>query len=82
MKRYTKQQAILAFNHEKILAIRTKIAFTNLCLAYINSGCTLRSVGISMLEYPMRSMSLRFILRYARFACVGFMLDATKEKLA
>lgn len=30
MKRYTKQQAILAFNHEKILAIRVKIAFTRL----------------------------------------------------
>jgi hypothetical protein len=30
MKRYTKQQIILAFNHEKILAIRTKLAFTRL----------------------------------------------------
>jgi len=30
MKRYTKQQVILAFTHEKILAIRTKIAFTRL----------------------------------------------------
>jgi len=30
MKRYTKQQVILAFNHEKILAIRTKLAFTKL----------------------------------------------------
>ena len=30
MKRYTKQQIILAFNHERILAIRTKLAFTRL----------------------------------------------------
>jgi len=30
MKRYTKEQIILAFTHEKILAIRTKIAFTRL----------------------------------------------------
>ena len=28
--KYTKQQVILAFTHEKILAIRTKIAFTRL----------------------------------------------------
>ncbi len=30
MKRYTKEQIILAFTHEKILAIRTKIMFTRL----------------------------------------------------
>ena len=30
MKRYTKQQIILAFNHERILAIQTKLAFTRL----------------------------------------------------
>jgi len=28
--KYTKQQVILAFTHEKILAIRTKIALTRL----------------------------------------------------